>query len=193
MFDWMIGGDEPELALVLARETSWALLDRVRGNPKVVERVIEHAQNDGIDDIAELWANAQADSLAGVLWRLYLLRKAVESDPDMTTLIYRRGVETARTIDPIIAGAAEPITPDSLTRLCNTILTGVFVGDFASALDRAWAYARVMSHGSASLADDRDVTDETDAAMLTKRAYRFTQIAEALHAAAQKWRNNELV
>ncbi len=192
VFDWIIGEDEPEAAMLLAHDTAWALLDRVRANPAIVDRVLAHAREGGIDDIATLWSRAHETTLAGVLWRLYLLRKAVASDPEMNTHIFQRGMESARTIDPIIVGVAEPISVETVAQLCDAILTGVFVGDFGAALDRAWAYSRVMSHGSASLADDRDSVDDEHAEALTRRAYRYTQIAESLQRAAARWRSGTL-
>lgn len=196
VFDWIIGAEDPATAHLLARETSWALLDRVRDtatvDPEIVERVLRHAQHDGVDDIAELWATAHRHSLAGVLWRLYLLRRAVAASPEAAALLFRRGMEQLTTIDPIVAGAAEPVTPESLAQLCDTILRGVFTGSFADALDRARAYARVMANGSAALADDRDEFDDRQADQLTRRAYRYTQIAEDLAVAATRWREGSL-
>lgn len=194
-FDWIIGSDDAGASYRLAQETSWALLDRVRSvaDPAVVERVISLAETaEGIDDIAELWANAAAHSLAGVLWRLYLLRRVVAVDPGGTAELFRRGTETAVTIDPIVAGAAEPVTPDSITELCNTILRGAYSGDLASALERAASYCRIMSLGSASLADDRDAVDEPHASELTTRSLRYSTVAAELHAGARRWRDGSL-
>ena len=83
VFDWFEGAEDPATTHYIARETSWALLDRVRSetDPTVVERVLAHAQNEGVDDIAEMWANAHKHSLAGTLWRLYLLRKSGGIEP----------------------------------------------------------------------------------------------------------------
>ncbi|MFC6234456.1 hypothetical protein ACFPZL_05100, partial [Leucobacter soli] len=106
-FDWIIGSDEPGAAHRLAQETSWALLDRVRGtaravpggagagdpvaadagsgaDPEIVDRVVRLAAGPGIDDITELWASAGPHSLAGLLWRIYLLHRIAEGDPEGT-------------------------------------------------------------------------------------------------------------
>ena len=47
----------------------------------VGERLLHLAETEGIETIAELWSGAAADSLAGCLWRLYLLRQWVYADP----------------------------------------------------------------------------------------------------------------
>ncbi|MBL3685970.1 hypothetical protein D3248_03245 [Leucobacter zeae] len=193
-FDWIIGSDEPGAAHRLAQETSWALLDRVRrgADAAVVERVVGLASGTGLDDIAELWAHQGTHSLAGVLWRLYLLRRVVASDPEGSADLFRRGVGAAATIDPIVAGAAEPVTPDSIAGLCDTILRGAFVGDLGAALDRSASYCRIMALGAADLADTRDALDDAHAEQLTTRALRYSTIAQELHAGSRRWRDGTL-
>lgn len=194
VFDWIIGSDEPGAAHRLAQETSWALLDRVRkvADPSVVERVVGLAANESIDDIAELWSDASPHSLAGQLWRIYLLRRIVEADPQGAAQLFRFGQQAASTIDPVVAGVAEPVSPESISELCDTILRGVFTGDLAVALERASSYCRVMSLGAAALADERDHHDEDHAAELTTRALRYSSIADELRAGARRWRDGTL-
>lgn len=194
-FDWIIGSDEPGAAHRLAQETSWALLDRVRAgaDPEVVERVVGLASGAGLDDIAELWAKEGTHSLAGVLWRLYLLRRVVAADPEGSADLFRRGAAVAVTIDPVVAGAAEPVTPQSIASLCDTILRGAFVGDLGGAIDRAASYCRLMALGAADLADTRDAHDDAHAAQLTTRALRYSTFAQELHAGSRRWRDGTLV
>src|SRR5262245_50668140 len=47
----------------------------------VVSRVVHLAETEGLDTLADLWSGFPADSLAGCLWRLYLLRSWVYADP----------------------------------------------------------------------------------------------------------------
>lgn len=193
-FDWIIGSDEPGAAHRLAQETSWALLDRVRSvaDPEVVERVIGMASGEGIDDIAELWADAGVHSLAGQLWRMYLLRRIVEADPEGTAELFRLGHAVSRTIDPVVAGVSEPVSPESIAGLCDTILRGVFSGDLAVAMERASSYCRVMSLGAAALADERDRFDDEHASELTTRALRYAAFADDLRAGARRWRDGTI-
>ncbi len=207
-FDWIIGSDDAGAAHRLAQETSWALLDRVRrvtdrsatdhrgtdreADHEVVERVVSLAASHGIDDIAELWAGSSAHSLAGQLWRIYLLHRIVATDPHGTADLFRAGLSVARTIDPLVAGVAEPIEPESIAALCDTILRGVFTGDLAVALERAASYCRIMSLGAAEIADERDSLDDEHAAELTTRALRYASFAEDLRAGARRWRNGTL-
>ncbi|MFD1201459.1 hypothetical protein ACFSWE_15960 [Leucobacter albus] len=193
-FDGIIGSDDPEAAHRLAQETSWALLHRVRdgADPEIVQRVVDVAAGDGINDIAELWARESAHSLAGVLWRLYLLRRITLADPVGTADLFARGSRRIGTIDPIVVGAVEPATPETIAELCDRILRGAFVGDLGVTLDRAAAYSRVMAAGAAELADDRDPHDEAHGSQLTTRALRYAMIARELDGAARRWRDGTL-
>lgn len=193
-FDWLVGDDDPGASHRIAHETSWALLDRVRkgADPAIVERVVQLASGSGINDIAELWSHQGAHSLAGVLWRLYLLRRVAGADPELTAELYRRGANLAVTIDPVVAGVAEPATPASITELCDTILRGAFTGDLGDALERASSYCRIMSLGAADLADSRDDHNAEHASMLTTRALRYSTFAHDLHGGATRWRDGTL-
>lgn len=194
VFDGIIGFDAPEAAHRLAQETSWALLHRVRegADPEIVSRVVAVAAGDGINDIAELWAHESTHSLAGVLWRLYLLRRITVTDPLGTADLFARGSGRIGTIDPIVVGTPEPATPESIASLCDEILRGAFVGDLGATLDRAAAYTRVMAAGAAELADDRDLHDQAHGTELTKRALRYSTIARELDGAARRWRDGTL-
>lgn len=190
----MIGADDAGTAHRVAQETSWALLDRVRGggDPEVVERVVRLASGDGLHDVAELWASQSAHALAGVLWRLYLLRRVVDADPDAAADQFRHGANVAVTIDPVVAGAADPVSPEAIGELCDTILRGAFTGDMGAALDRAASYCRVMALGAADLADTRDAHDDAHAAELTTRALRYVTLADELQGGARRWRSGTL-
>jgi hypothetical protein len=170
------------------------LLNRVRegADPEIVERVVQLASGTGINDIAELWARESAHSLAGLLWRLYLLRRVAGTDPEATAELFRRGSGAAVTIDPIVAGAADPVTPAAITELCDAILRGVFTGELGDALDRAASYCRIMSLGAVDLADSRDEHSDEHAAKLTKRALRYSTFAHDLHTGANRWRDGKL-
>lgn len=194
-FDWIIGSDDAGAAYRIAQQTSWALLDRVRSvaDPAIVERVVGLAAGDGLDDIAELWARQDERSLAGVLWRLYLLRRAVAEDGEGAADVFRRGAAAAVTIDPVVVGAPEPFTPETIAALCDTILHGAFTGDLADALLRAVSYCRVMSLGAADLADARDAFDDEHAAQLTTRSLRYSKLAHELHSGARCWQDGTLV
>jgi hypothetical protein len=193
-FDTFEGGEDPASILRVAHDTAHALVDRARENedPAVLQRLIAYTDEHGIDAIAELWARSSAKSLPGALWRIYLMRLLIRQDPDGTSLLYQRGTEVLQTIDAVVAGAPLPTGPDEITALADEILRGIFVGDFATALDRAAAFCRVAAAGATSIADDADFTSPARATELTSRADRFALTADEFTACARLHRAGQL-
>ena len=145
MFDSYLGAEDPAHLSRVAHDTAAALLARVREDPdpEVIARLVAYTDEHGIDAIAELWSHASAKSLPGALWRVYLLRALIRQDPRGQALAFQRGTEVSHTIDQVVAGAAIPAGPGEVVELADRILHGLFTGDFAVALDRAAAFARV--------------------------------------------------
>jgi hypothetical protein len=85
-----------------------------------------------------------------------------------------------------------PTGPAEITELADRILRGIFEGDFAIALDRAAAFCRVSAAGCTSVADDLDATEPERASELTRRALRFSTIAQELTTCARLWRQDSL-
>ncbi len=197
VFDNMPGGTDPALQQELAERTAWALLGRVRdaeraGDREGIERVIAHAADNGVDDIAELWSHAHSRSLAGVLWRLYLVRAAIGSKLGFVTTLYRLAVDTELSVNPAVVGISDPATPEEIEHLADEILRGVFVGDFAAALERAAAYCRVIALGSALHAEERAEFNADEARDLTARGLRYSIFGDDFQAAATAWRQGQL-
>ncbi|MGK9146323.1 DNA-directed RNA polymerase subunit beta [Plantibacter flavus] len=194
MLEAIQGGLDPAEETRIAHETAVALLARVRENPDpaVVDRLVNYTDEHGIDAIAELWSHASPRSLPGAMWRIYLLRLLIRQDPVGTSYSFQRGTELIPTVDPVIAGAADPTGPEEITVLADQILRGLYVGDFAIALERAASFCRINAVGCSALADDRDAVDPSDAARLTTKAARFSTIADELAGCAKLWRSESL-
>ncbi len=193
-FDGLEAGEDPEAVLRVAHDTAHALVRRARENddPEVLERIVAFTDTNGIDAIAELWARSSPRSLAGALWRIYLLRLVIGQDASGTSLLFRRGAETLATIDATVAGAPEPAGPEEITALADQILRGLFRGDFAVALERAAAFSRILSAGASSLADDADPVHPERATELTTRADRLARTAEEFAGCARLYRAGSL-
>lgn len=193
-FDAHVGGEDPALLTRMAHDSATALLARVRASddPELVARVAEYADEQGIETIAELWAHAAPRSLPGALWRVYLLRSLIVQSAEETALAYERGRLQLQGIDPVVAGAAVPAGPAEIRVMADEMLRGVFSGDFAVALDRSAACARVCAAGCLDLAEDADRTDTERASVLTTRAARLSSIAEELASCARLWRAGSL-
>lgn len=121
----------------------------------VADRLLHLADNEGIETIAEVWARAPGDSLAGCLWRLYVLRSWVYADPAGVTRQFEAGRLRAQ-VAQVVAGVADPPTPGDLKAMIDQVLRGIAEGDFADVLFRAAAFARVVAAGRAELPEVSD-------------------------------------
>jgi hypothetical protein len=194
LFDRLFSGQDPAEVSRVAHSTAAALLNRVREDPDdaVVDRLIAFTDHHGIDDIAELWSRSPARTLPGALWRLYLLQLMIHDDPRTAALLYERGRVEIASVDPVVAGAPTPAGPDEQVALVDTILRGLFQGDFAVALERAAAFCRVEASVATHIADDYEFTEPERASALTTRALRLSTFATDLAACAGLWRRESL-
>ena len=173
-FDDYVGGTDPA-AVTEAADRAAALL--VRGaresdDDEVADRLLHLADTEGIEAIAEVWSGSPADSLAGCLWRLYLLRSWVYADPVGVAREFDAG-RTRAQVAQVVAGVAEPPGPEELKAMVDQVLRGIAGSDFADVLFRAAAFARVVATGRAGLPDPSD-----------QEVRRMLQLAEQLEAAA---------
>ncbi|GAB2751825.1 hypothetical protein [Nocardioides pakistanensis] len=123
---------------------------RDRADEELVARVVALADAEGLETLAELWAGAPADSLAGCLWRLYVLRSWVHADPVAAAAEFDSG-RRHLPVHEVVAGVVDPPGADEVRQLVDQVLRGVAVGDFADTLYRAAAFARVVATGRAHL------------------------------------------
>ncbi len=189
-FDQLEGALDPALQLQLAHDTATTLVARVRddGTAEVLRRILDYSRENGLGEIAELWAAAPAHSLPGALWRLYVIHASIIVDPAIAAHAYQRGADNLNSIDEVVAGARQPTGPDDIRELADEILGGAFTGDLADALDRAAAYCRIEAHGVTSLIAGTEIGSS---AML-ERAATLADFATDLQACAQLSRNNRL-
>ncbi|NLE17812.1 MAG: hypothetical protein GX632_04640 [Propioniciclava sp.] len=166
-----------------AHESAAALLHagRAASDPEVTARLVALVDEIGLPTLADLWATRPAASLPGALYRLYLVREWIRTDPSAVSREYAAGVRVAEP-SHAVAGA-EPPGPEEVQRVADEILRGAFTGDFALALERAAAFCHVVVAGRAELA--RRSTD-------LGRAGRLQQLARDLTACAARWRAGTL-
>jgi hypothetical protein len=151
-FEEMEGGTDPAVVSEAADRAA-ALLVRGAGDTgdaDVAERLLHLADTEGIETIAEVWSGSPADTLAGCLWRLYVLRSWVHREPVRAAREYAAGRGRAQVAE-VVAGVADPPGPDELRAVVDEVLRGIAVGDFADVLLRAAAFARVVATGRAAL------------------------------------------
>lgn len=188
------GAPDPAQLAEAAHATAQALVEtgRAKHDAETTARLVRLVDDHGLDTVATLWADRPARSLPGTLWRLYALREWVRRDPTEASADFTAGGPIAH-VPRVVAGAAEPPTPEALRHLADAILAGVFEGDLAVALERAGAFCRVVAAGRAHRADDVEQYDATLAAALTRRSASLHRTAEDLEAAAALWRTGSLV
>jgi hypothetical protein len=148
-------GDDPALRAEAADRCATLLVRGARdhADEEVVARVVSLADTEGLETLADLWSGSPADSLAGCLWRLYLLRSWVYADPVSAAEEFELGRHHTP-VHEVVAGVVEPPGPDEVRLLVDQVLRGVARGDFADTLYRAAAFARVVSAGRAHRPDD---------------------------------------
>lgn len=156
-FDTVEDGTDPALVSEAADRAAAVLVRGARASTAdaVADRLLHLADTEGIETIAEVWSGAAPDSLAGSLWRLFLLRQWVHAEPSRVAREYDEGRARAQ-VARVVAGVADPPGPDQLRAMVDEVLRGIARGDFADVLFRASAFARVVAAGRASLHDSSD-------------------------------------
>ena len=130
----IIGGADPAQVREAGDLAATILVRGARqsDDPSIAERIVHLAESEGLETLAEVWSGAPADTLAGSLWRLFVLRSWVHAAPQRV---------------------ADPPGPDELRRMVDDVLRGIADGDFAVTLFRAAAFARIVAAGRASLGE----------------------------------------
>lgn len=179
------GGSTTSTRAEIAEATAAVLVQAGR-SPGDSARFVALADRVGLDTLAALWRDADPASLPGALWALYLLRQWCQSDGDDVTRLWRAG-EPLAPADVVVAGVGDYADLAAVRRMADAVLTGVYQGDLAVALERAAAFFRVIAAGRRSLGgvahhalDGVDLADRNDRA------------AAALAASARQWRAGTL-
>lgn len=175
-FESIEGGQDPALVSEAADRAANLLVRGARStdDPAVADRVLRLAESEGIETIAEVFAGSPADSLAGCLWRLFVLRQWVYADPSGAAREYDAGRRTAQ-VAQVVAGVADPPGPEELKAMVDEVLRGIAGSELADVLFRAAAFARVVATGRAAR-DDASDTEVT----------RMLLLAEQLEAAGHQ-------
>jgi hypothetical protein len=188
------GSRDPAEIAEVAHQTASLLVEAGRRSSDAAarERLVRLVDDVGLDTIAEMWSSRPARSLPGTLWRLYAVREWVRRDAVGAAGDFAAGKEVAA-VSSVVAGAAEPPTPEAVRDLLDEVLHGVFAGELDVALERAGAFCRVVVAGRVRRADDLEAQDPMQAATLTRAAASLRDTAEDLEASASLWRSKNLV
>ncbi|WP_062077558.1 hypothetical protein [Demequina globuliformis] len=189
-----IEGDiDPADRGLIAHETALALVSQARASqdPSLTERLVRLVDEEGIDTVAMMWSKAGATTLPGALWRIYMLREWVKFDAPSVARSYHHGVHAAH-VRHAIAGVEDPPGPTEVKALADSVLSGVFSGDLAVALERAGAFCRVVATGAAYEAESDDGHNDRRAHETSLRAAQLLRTGEELEKCASMWREDRL-
>ena len=183
------GGTDPARVSEAAHLAAQALVSRGRRSrdPEVRERLVRLTDEQGLEGIAELWAEAPAVSLPGALWRLYALRAGARTDPWRMSRWFAAGRHAAQ-VSHVVAGVADPPGAEEICEVADTILSGAFEGEFDVALERFAAFCRVVAVGQEQTLDVPGLRTQEP----WERIPRLLRTAEELDAAARAWRHGHL-
>ncbi len=134
-FEAVTGDVDPAVRTEAADRCATLLVRGAHGtdDEAIVARVVHLADSEGLDTLADLWSASPADSLAGCLWRLYLLRSWVYADPAAAAREFDAG-RLHTPVHEVVAGVVDPPGPDEVRALTDQVLRGVVRGDFADTL-----------------------------------------------------------
>ena len=137
----------------------------------LVTRVLHLADEEGLGVIADLWSHTAPDTVAGALWRLYLLRTWVHGEPEQAAREFAAGKAYAPVLE-VLAGVVDPPGPDEVITLVDTVVSGIVGDDFDVTLDRAAAFAHIVGVGRSQLenCDAASAARLVDMAMHLRRA-----------------------
>lgn len=192
--DQLVGAPDPADRSEIAHATAYALVHDGRAQAEdadLVQRIVELVDREGIDVVAELWAESASNTLPGTLWRLYLLREWTIRNAALLADRYRAGVISAEVSDAI-AGARYTPGPSEIKQLTNTILDGAFTGEFDVALHRAAAFCRVISAGTAVNAERMTDDHPNESRALARNSASLHRMAADLDESADLWRTGRL-
>jgi hypothetical protein len=176
---------DPYARLELAHATAAAVVGAGRAESST-GRMIALADTVGLDTLAELWRDAEPDSLPGALWSLYLLRTWCMRHSAEVARLYRAGRGVAP-VDEVVAGMGTDADPEAVRGVADSVLRGLYDGELDVALERAAALFRIVGAGREwHAAEDASGDTERD------RAGRNREAAAALARAAVAWRAGTL-
>lgn len=179
------GGSSAASRAEIASATAAVVVQAGR-SPGDRARFVGLADQVGLETLAALWHDADPGSLPGALWALYMLRQWCRTDADEVVRLWRAG-EPLAPADAVVAGVGEYADVDAVHRTADAVLSGVYQGDLAVALERAAALFRVVAAGRRSIGDV--VMFAPDGVNLAERNER---VAASLSAAANRWRAGTL-
>ncbi|ARD42326.1 hypothetical protein [Actinomyces gaoshouyii] len=195
------GGADTAVASELAHRAAQALVGGFPAAPEdpiTREAVINAVAGQGVDDVAELWADSPATTLPGALWRLFLVREWIRRDAALVGRRYATVVDLtgpdgdgalAARLDAALAEGRPVISPEELRARLDAVLAGALEGSvpaLAPLLSTTSGFLAALAAGSAPEWIDDDADPLAD--RVTRRDSALLATADELSDAAVRAR-----
>lgn len=191
------GSADTAIASELAHRAAQALIggfptDSEEG-PITRAGVTAAVASQGIDDVAELWADSPAATLPGTLWRLFLVREWIRRDPQLVASRYATTIDlttdeaaTAR-FEAALSEAAPAPAPAEMRAHLDRLLAGQLEGSvtaLAPLLRMASGFLRALAIGSNPIWIEDDADELAD--RVTRRDSALLATSQELAEAARR-------
>lgn len=200
------GSTDTAVASELAHRAAQALIGGFPGtetedDPITRSGIVAAVATNGIDDIAELWADSPATTLPGTLWRMFLVREWIRRDPALIARRYATVIDLSdlgaddgalARFEAARAEARPAPSPDDLRAALDRVLAGDLadVVALAPVLVAVAAFLRALAAGS----DPVWITDDADelADRVTRRDSALLATADELAEASRRAESGRL-
>ena len=200
------GSTDTAVASELAHRAAQALIGGFPGtetedDPITRSGIVTAVAANGVDDIAELWADSPAATLPGALWRLFLVREWIRRDPALIARRYATVIDLSglsaddgalARFEAARAEARPAPSPDDLRAALDRALAGDLadVVALAPVLVAVAAFLRALAAGS----DPVWITDDADelADRVTRRDSALLATADELAEASRRAESGRL-
>ncbi len=188
----IIGDVDPANEAEVAHTSAWALMGVPNADfdAEATEKLRAAVRSQGVDIVAGLWDRSPDFTLAGALWRIYLLWQWHQADPTVLELRYQEGIAELERQGKDVEKLP---TLDETVRAVGGVLAGYATeDDLAPVLDATATIMQIMAAG-VTYGPEWITTDEHHLAHpVTRRPQALLDTASELAVAAQKSREGNL-
>lgn len=191
------GSADTAVSSELAHRAAQALIggfpNEAPDDPITRSGVVAAVAANGVDSVAELWADSPATTLPGTLWRLFLLREWIRRDPDLVARRYATTLDLAddeaatSRFESALPEARRAPSPEALRERLDAVLAGRLDGSvtaLAPLLSAASGFLRALAAGSNPVWIEDDADELAD--RVTRRDSALTATAVELQEASRR-------
>lgn len=193
--EYLEGEEDPALSSESAHTSARILVKAPNGewsdpDDETKTRLLNHLQENGVDELAELWSRSPATTLPGILWRLLLIDQWVRRFPEGVNTRFKQGLNSPHLSEYLDIEGAHSLDFPGWKKQLETVFWGQFDGNFADFLDESQAVLRVLAASEPiwMKADSQDAL----ANEITVRDNALLVTAEELLEAASLYREGRL-